>query len=118
MMKYLADESLEYPVITFLRANAIDIIAVRDIMKGATDQDIIDFAFKNELLIITSDKDFGELTFRLKRPNWGIILLRLAELDNADKANLLLNAITKLTPELKNKFIVIDKVKIRIRSSL
>lgn len=117
-MKYLADESLEYPLISFLRENKIDIIAVRDIMRGSTDADILDFAFNNDLLIITSDKDFGELTFRLKRPNCGIILLRLTEVDTTSKGNLLLNAIEKLTPDIKNKFIVIDKLKIRIRSSL
>lgn len=117
-MKFLADESLEYPVISFLKENKIDIIAVRDLMRGARDAEIIDFAFKNDLLIITSDKDFGELTFRLRRPNCGIILLRLNEIESEGKANLLLNAILKLTPDIKNKFIVIDKVKIRIRSSL
>jgi predicted nuclease of predicted toxin-antitoxin system len=116
-MKYLADESLEYPLISFLRENKIDIIAVRDIMRGSTDAEILAFAFNNNLIIITSDKDFGELTFRLKRPNCGIILLRLNEVENSSKGNLLLNAIMKLSPDIKNKFIVIDKVKIRIRSS-
>jgi predicted nuclease of predicted toxin-antitoxin system len=114
-MKYLADESLEYTVVTFLRENKIDILAVREFMRGATDSEIIEHAFKNELIIITSDKDFGELTFRLKRPNCGIILTRFPDTNNTDKAKLLLSALKKLNQEAKNKFIVIDKLKIRIR---
>jgi predicted nuclease of predicted toxin-antitoxin system len=101
-----------------LRENKVDVIAVREIMRGATDSEILDFSFNNDLMIITSDKDFGELTFRLKKPNRGIILLRLADVDTENKANLLLNAITKLPSDIKNKFVVIDKVKIRIRSSM
>ena len=115
-MRFLADENLEYPVITFLKDNNLDIVAVRDIMKGATDTEIIEYAFNNRLLIITSDKDFGELTFRLQRPNFGIILLRLSETDISEKAKILLAAIKTLDDEAFNKFIVIDKFKIRFRS--
>ncbi len=115
-MRFLADENLEYPVITFLRQNDIDIVAVRDIMKGATDFEIIEYGFKNKLIIITSDKDFGELTFRLKKSNFGIILLRYPEYNNTEKAELLLRALRNLDDKDFYKFIVIDKYKIRFRS--
>lgn len=118
-MKYLADENLEYPIINFLRDNKINILAVREIMKGATDLEVIEYAFKKNMLLITSDKDFGELTFRLKRPNCGIILLRFPDGDNTEKAELLLKAIKRLDDEnTKSKFIVIDQLKIRIRNIL
>jgi predicted nuclease of predicted toxin-antitoxin system len=117
-MRYLADENIEYPIIPILRENKVDILAVRDIMKGATDSEIIEFALRNKLLIITSDKDFGELTFRLKRPSCGIILLRYPEADCIEKAEILLAAIKKLSDDALNKFIVIDKFKIRIRGML
>ncbi len=114
-MKYLADENIEYPVIGLLKQNGIEVIAVRDIMKGATDTEIIHFALKNNYLIITSDKDFGELTFRLHKPSCGIILLRVKEADNKQKADILLKAIKTLTDATVNKFIVVDERKIRIR---
>jgi len=117
-MKFLADESLEYPIVLFLKEKKIDIIAVRDFMKGAEDWEIIEYAFNNEMFIITLDKDFGELTFRLKKSTYGIIFLRLTEMDHLSKAKLLLTAIEKLTIEAKNHFIVIDKLKVRIRSAL
>ncbi len=70
------------------------------------------------MLIITADKDFGELTFRLKMPNCGIILAGLPDTDCNDKAKLLLVALKKLGANARNKFIVIDKLKIRIRKML
>ena len=114
-MRFLADENLEYPVITILRDNNLDIVAVRDIMKGATDFEIIEYTFNNKLLIINSDKDFGELTFRLQRPNCGIILLRHSETDISEKAKILLKAIKTLDDKAYNKFIVVDKFRIRFR---
>ena len=115
-MKYLADENIEYPIISILRENKVDILAVRDFMKGATDNEILEYAFKYKLLIITSDKDFGELTIRLQKPSWGIILLRNPEADCNEKADMLMVALQKLKDDALNKFIVIDKFKIRIRS--
>lgn len=117
-MRYLADENIEFPIISTLRENRVDILAVREIMKGATDSEIIEYAFKNKLLIITSDKDFGELTFRLQKPSCGIILLRNPEADCKEKAEILLAALQKISDDALNKFIVIDKFKIRFRSML
>jgi predicted nuclease of predicted toxin-antitoxin system len=117
-MRFLADENIEYPIISILRENKVDILAVREIMKGATDLEIIEYAFLNNLLIITSDKDFGELTFRLQRPSCGIILLRNPETDCKVKAEMLLAALQKISEDALNKFIVIDNFRIRLRNML
>jgi len=115
-MKFLADENLEYSIITFLRKKNIDVDAVRDKMKGAPDLTIIEYAFENNLIIITSDKDFGELTFRLKKLNHGIILLRFPEDNTIEKANVLWTALKKLGEDAVNKFVVVEKNSIRVRS--
>lgn len=115
-MKFLADENLEYSIISLLQEKKVKILAVRDIMKGATDSEIINYAFRNKLIIITSDKDFGELTFRLQKPIHGIILLRLPEAGNKEKSEILLAALNKLGNDVTNKFIVVEKHSVRIRS--
>lgn len=117
-MQFLADENIEYPVIRILRSNGVEILAIRDLMKGATDSEILEFAFKEKLILITSDKDFGELTFRLKKPTHGIILLREPAAGIEEKAEILNVAIKKLDKDAFNKFIVIDRLKIRFRSQL
>ncbi len=115
-MKFLADENLEYSIISFLRERDIDVIAVRDILKGAPDAEIIYYAFQNNLIIITSDKDFGELTFRLRKPNHGIVLMRIAEDNPESKADLLWKSLQKLGDKVMNKFVVVEKNSIRVRS--
>lgn len=117
-MKFLADENIEYPVITFLQKMDVDIIAVRDILRGATDSVIVEYAFSNNLIIVTSDKDFGELTFRLKKRNCGVILIRYTESNCEQKASLLLKVIDKLGSSVVNNFIVIDKYKVRIKKMI
>jgi predicted nuclease of predicted toxin-antitoxin system len=72
-MNFLADENLEYSVISYLREKNVNILAVRDILKGSTDSEILEYAFNNNLVIITNDKDFGELTIRLHKSHIGII---------------------------------------------
>lgn len=115
-MNFLADENLEYSIISYLREKNINILAVRDLMKGSTDTEIIEYALNNNRVIITNDKDFGELTFRLHKPNMGVILLRLPNLSSVEKMNLLISAIEKLGEDVANKFIVIEENTIRIRS--
>lgn len=115
-MNFLADENLEYSIISYLREKKINILAIRDLMKGGTDAEILEYALNDNRVIITNDKDFGELTFRLQKPNMGIILLRLPNLHSEEKTNLLMTAIEKLGEDIANKFIVIEENAIRIRS--
>jgi predicted nuclease of predicted toxin-antitoxin system len=117
-MKFLADENLEYSIISFLREKNVDIVAVRDIMKGAPNSEIIKYALENNLIILTSDKDFGELTFRLQKSNHGIILLRFSEINTIEKAKILWAAIEKIGNDAAGKFIVVQKNSIRIKPLL
>ncbi len=63
-MKFLADESLDYPVVTFLADKGIDIAAVADFARGAPDTKVLQAANEEKRILLTMDKDFGELVFR------------------------------------------------------
>lgn len=65
--------------------------------------------------MITSDKDFGELVYRLKKATKGIILLRIEELNPLRKAELVLKVLREREEQLSNAFVVIQKELIRIR---
>ncbi len=114
-MNFLADENIEYSIISFLIKRKINVFAVRELIKGSSDAEIIEFAASKNLIIITSDKDFGELSFRLHKSNYGIILLRLQYLTPEEKANLLILSLKKLGSNIAGKFIVIEQDSIRIR---
>jgi predicted nuclease of predicted toxin-antitoxin system len=66
-------------------------------------------------LLLTSDKDFGELVLRLRRLAAGVILLCLAGLANSEKADLVVQVIRQHGDELVGAFTVISPRNLRIR---
>ena len=75
------------------------------------DEDILTKAENEGRIVITNDKDFGELIFRLGKPSSGVILLRTLTIDLNEKFNLVKGVLDKA----KGKFIVVKEGQIRIR---
>ena len=112
-MKFIGDENLDKSLIKYLKENNIDIIYIREYNRGMNDVDIIKKAFKEKRIIITKDKGFGELVFRLKYRIYGLILLRLDE--ENDYSEYLYSVINKYKDRINNKFVVVTPKSIRIR---
>lgn len=74
----MADENLDAPIVNRLRQDGHFVLYVMELEPGISDDDVLDIASKEGCLLITSDKDFGELVFRLQRITAGVILVRLA----------------------------------------
>jgi|SRR5271163_1642972 len=75
-MRFLVDESTGKKICELLKAAGHDTIFVGDAMPGSTDEAVLAWAEREKRILITDDKDFGELVFRLDRPSTGVILLR------------------------------------------
>lgn len=58
MFPILADEDVDKPIIMKLRASGIDIKAVTEVMKGASDDEVLELARKEGRILVTFDKDF------------------------------------------------------------
>lgn len=114
-MKFLADESIDFPVIHILRQHGFDVRSVSEEFPAKEDEFVLQAANMDGRLLITSDKDFGELVYRLKRVSKGVILLRIEELYSTEKAELLLKILSERQDELLNAFVVIRKGMVRIR---
>lgn len=113
-MKFVADESLDFPVIIALREAGHDVYSIKEQSPRMSDDVILKIANAQKRILITSDKDFGELVFRLKLISSGIILLRLPEISNHKKAELTLACISQYRNKLKSSFCVIASGKMRI----
>lgn len=70
-------------------------------------------ALEKNALLITEDKDFGELVFRFKLPHHGILVVRIQEADY--KIFSVAEAIKEPYNEMINKFSVINNNKLRIK---
>ena|SRR3989344_2050881 len=116
-MKFLADESVEYRFIGELRKLNYDLISISEDFSGITDKEVLELAFNQNRVLITNDKDFGELVFRLKFPNKGVILFRLFEETYLSKLSKFKLVVNRFKSRLLNSFIVITDKKIRIRKS-
>ena len=66
-MKFLADESIDFPVIHLLRQHGFDVRSVSEEFPSKEDEFVLEAANMDDRVLITSDKDFGELVYRLKR---------------------------------------------------
>lgn len=82
-----------------------------------TDDAVLDIANQQGALLLTADKDFGELVFRLNRLAVGVVLIRLAGLSPVSKAELVVEAINQHLSELTGSFTVISPGQVRIRRS-
>jgi predicted nuclease of predicted toxin-antitoxin system len=77
-VRWLADECVAARLVLQLRRAAHDVSYVAEDSPGSLDESIIDLAMHEGRLLLTEDKDFGDLVFGLGRPVPGIILLRVS----------------------------------------
>jgi predicted nuclease of predicted toxin-antitoxin system len=115
MEKFLADESVDFRLITYLRDNGYEIKAIMEINPGISDEEVLSMSNDMGVVLITEDKDFGELTYRLRKKNQGVILIRMDGLTIEKKVLKIQQILQNYLPELKGKFTVatIDKVRIK-----
>ena len=77
LMRLLADENTPYPAIVALRHEGHDVSSVAELSPGAADTDIFASAVRDERIILTFDKDFGEIARQTPASaRCGVILFR------------------------------------------
>lgn len=113
-MFFVADENIDVPVVVALRKSH-KVLFIAEERPGMTDEDVLALCERNSALLITADKDFGDLVFRQKRVHAGVILLRLEGLPPEQKIALVRAAVSRYLEEMKNGFSVVTKNSIRIR---
>ncbi|SRR5581483_478657 len=114
-MKFVADENIDLPIIARLRNDGHEVYAVVEMSAGISDNEVLKQANQRGVILLTGDKDFGELVHRDKRYTCGIVLIRLAGLSNNQKAQIVANVIRNHSSELENAFTVISHHNLRIR---
>jgi predicted nuclease of predicted toxin-antitoxin system len=83
--------------------------------RGADDTAILDHAAAEERILLTEDKDFGELVVRLGLPAHGVILIRMDVADSMAKLRRLSTVLEEHANRLPGSFVVVDASKTRFR---
>lgn len=115
-VKILADENIDFNLITNLREASIEVISVAEEKSGISDLEVIDFAVNLGYIILTEDKDFGEWVFSHHETRVGVIFLRYSFSELPKIAENVKLVIEKHGASLYNCFSVITVNKIRIRT--
>jgi len=105
-MRVLADECIDRPVVERLRALGHEVTYVCELGPGITDEQVLSLANDSQSLLLTGDKDFGELVFRLGRVSHGVVLVRLRGLSNELKCDIVANAFDEHPDEFVDAFTV------------
>ncbi len=113
-MRFLADESCDFAVVYALRKAKHDVLAVAEITPRAADSDVIRLARKQKRILLTEDKDFGQLVYASGQKALGVVFLRFP----VSARDIIANDIVMLVEEQKEKlfgsFVVVQPGKIRI----
>lgn len=114
-MRFLVDECTGPGVARWLSSKGHKVVSVYNDMRGATDIEILEYAFKNDLVIITNDKDFGELVFKHSMKHKGIVLLRLSDMRKKNKIDVLEKLLLSHGNDLEDGFLVVNEKNVRIQ---
>lgn len=114
-MRFLLDESAEFRIATLLKANGHDVTAIAyDYPHALTDHEVLRRAHTEQRILITNDRDFGELVFNQRRPHAGVIYFRLPLDSTASEKITWLGRILSSHQDDVGKFIVVTPRGIRM----
>ena len=110
------DECVEFEIVELMRQNRIPVLSIMESHGGIKDIDVLQITTSHSAFLLTEDKDFGELVFRLNLPHTGILLVRFPNGYDPDiKAKIVVKTIIEKFEEIENCFSVLNEHKLRIR---
>jgi predicted nuclease of predicted toxin-antitoxin system len=112
-MRFLVDECAGPTVAGWLRKQGHEVFSVYDSARGLDDDGIVKKAFKENWIIVTTDKDFGEQVYRDRKPHHGVVLLRLDDERPKVKVESLNRLLQMYADRLPDRFVVVTKNSVR-----
>lgn len=115
MIKFLTDENIAPQVVEALRKEEFDVFSIFEELRGASDEKIFKLAQEQKRIILTHDKDFGNLIRQIQQLHCGVILLRLRNQRPQNVIQHLIPFLKKIHPEkLKNRLVIFREGQIRM----
>jgi predicted nuclease of predicted toxin-antitoxin system len=114
-VRWLADECVDAALVARLRADGHDVIYMAEIVPAASDAEVMARALRDNRLLLTEDKDFGDLVFRQGRQAPGIVLLRVDPSMHALKRDRLAAAIARFGDNLFGRYMIVEEARFRSR---
>ena len=115
-MLFLADESCDFALVRALRNAGYDVKAVQESCPGESDETVIALSKDEERILLTEDKDFGQLVFS-GAPSVGVLFIRYPTQARSKMPESILEFVKKSESKLKGNFVVAQPGRFRITSN-
>lgn len=116
-MKFLVDESADARLAAYLISLGHDAKTIAgDYAQALQDPEVLAIARREQRILITNDRDFGALVFRLRQPHSGVIFLHLSTTSLAVKIERLNHVLTTHADHL-DQFLVVSDRSVRVRQA-
>ena len=113
-MDFLANENFPGVSIRILRGVGHDVVSIIEDTPGINDSAILNQAYEENRIILTFDRDYGELIYRSKSvTSVGVVYFRFSPATPEESAKILLNILEKGEIPLLGKFTVIERGRVR-----
>ena len=112
-MRLVADENCDFSLVIDLRSAGYD-VSISEHMAGADDETVIDFARSERRLLVSEDKDFGQLVFAAAKENSGVILIRYPASARSALTAAVLKLLSDNADNLYSRFAVLEPGRVRV----
>ncbi|HEY6170845.1 MAG TPA: DUF5615 family PIN-like protein [Candidatus Kapabacteria bacterium] len=111
----IADENISSSLIKALRENGFEVVSVKEEFSGMGDKDILKMSLQPPPIILTEDKDFGDLIFSEHQESVGVVFLRYEYIDRHVMNDRTCTLFKNQSDSLIGKFTTITTKKTRSR---
>lgn len=113
-MRFLADESCDYAVVRTLIALGHEVLAVADLSPRADDESVVGLALRKRCVLLTEDKDFGQLVHANGLDSTGVVLLRFPAGSRSVLGEAVADLVNRSGEDLIGRFVVLQPGRVRI----
>lgn len=112
-MLFLADESCDFAVVRALRGAGHDVLAVAEVRPRADDEAVLAFARGQQRVLLTEDKDFGQLVYAHDEATGGVLLVRYGADSRSQLPSDVLQLVAQRGVDLVGRFVVMQPGRVR-----
>jgi predicted nuclease of predicted toxin-antitoxin system len=113
-VKFIVDENLGLRVAKWLKELQHDVISIYEEFRGLDDDEILRKSADENRILITNDKDFGEMIFREGKLHSGVIFLRLEDERSVNVIKILTQLLKMYDEQISDNFTVVTETSVRI----
>ena len=115
--RLLANENIPLPSVTAPRSEGCDVLSISELSPGISDETVLSLAKDQTRILLTFDRDYGELVFRRRMPcPAGVVYLRFDPVSPTEPGQVVRRFLSRYGADVPHHFIVLDRDNFRRRS--